>query len=251
MTGAEIQAAYFTPFHYVIYLLIILSGTILYYQWAWTKKVDHYVKVLVVKIDGSTDTEYAPKSGNYVALKVPESNTTRLWPINKLSAIETLYPGDGLVPLALQKKIKTVIVDDEDWEPLLNRGSYSSCVASPDVVRTLRNLADSHPAVARELEEFADTLTTAPTREMVASPAVLGNVMAEKVSEMAVRVSQDALDKLEGLRRKLDKIPSSTAVYVGLGVLVVLGVVGFILAVTQILPALKDIVVIKAALGVP
>lgn len=254
MTGAEIQAAYFSPFHLILYMVIILTGMVVYYQWQWSKRCAHSVRVLVVQPDGSTETEYAPKAGNHVALRVPESNNVRLWPINKLSSIEMLYPGDGFIPNFLQKKIKTVIVDSEDWEPMLNRGSYSHNVASPDVVATIRDLADDLPGARAELSELADSLSTAPTRDMVASPAVLGNIMKEKVSELAVAISRETFDRLEGVSRRLDKLPNPLILYIGLGVIVVL--MGITLV--NLLPALStlssleaDLGAIKQVLGIP
>jgi len=253
VTGAEVQAVYFSPLMYFLYLFVILVLMITYYQWQWAKRCSTSVKVLVVKPDGSTETEYAPKSGGYVALRTGDSSTTRLWPINKLSAIEMMYPGDGFVPAFLQKKIKTVIVDEEDWEPLLNRGSYTERVASPDVVQVLRSLANKHSKAAPELTELADSLSTAPTRDMVASPAVLGNVMKEKVSEMAVTISKDTFDRLEGISRRLAAIPNATILYVGLGL------IGIMLAViiVRVIPTVvdletlaSDITAIKSSLGI-
>lgn len=253
-TGNE----YFTPLYNFFYLATLFVAMVVFYQWSWANKCRDYVKVLVVKADGDTNTEYAPKQGGIVALKNPHDNTIRMWPINKMCAIEMLYPGDGFVPVFLQKKIKTVIVDVEDWEPLLNRGSYSEKVASPDVVKALRSIAVLHPEAAEDIEALTNVLSTAPTREMVASPAVFGNVMGEKVSEMAVTVGKDTLDKLGGIVAKLEKLPTSTILYLGLGlILVVLIYLGF-----QIIPALKggdasslanlisDVQKIKLALGV-
>lgn len=229
MTGEEVQAAYFGWFHIILYLIIIFAVMIGVYQFLWMRKCNGFVKVLVVKPDGGTDTAYAPKSGGYVTLKAPGSNTERLWPINKLSAIEMLYPGDGFIPVFLQKKIKTVIVDEEDWEPLLNRGSYSHRVASPDVVQYLREMAeeaqDEQPEIAESLETFINSLSTAPTREMVASPAVLGNIMKEKFTEMAVTISKETFDRLEGISRKLDRLPNALILYAGLGIIAILVVV--------------------------
>lgn len=247
MSGPDIQAAYFSPIHFLIYLTIIFAIMIAYYQWQWAKKCNTSVKVLVVRPDGSTDTEYAPKSSGYVALKNPDSSTTRLWPINKLSAIEMLYPGDGFIPVFLQKKIKTVIVDQEDWEPLLNRGSYTHNVASPDVVSKLRDLADDYPDIADEVNNLVDSLSTAPTRDLVASPAVLGNIMKEKVSELAVTVSRDTLDRLEGLNRRLDRLPNALFIYIGLGVVAVV----CLIALVRILPVATDLAAIKGVLGIP
>ncbi len=225
MTGPEIQDTYFSPFMFFIYMVIVFVGMIIYYQWVWNKKSTAFIKVLIVKPDGTTDTEYAPKQGGYVALKVANSDTTRLWPISKLSAIEMLYPGDGFIPVFLQKKIKTVIVDAEDWEPLLNRGSYSKRVASPDVVDYLRDLAEQHPNVSAQLTDLADSLSTAPTRDMVASPSVLGNLLSEKISEMAISLSKDSFDKLEGVIKRLDKLPNAIVIYIGLGAILVMGII--------------------------
>lgn len=254
MTGADIQATYFSPFMFVLYLLIILAVMIAYYQWVWSKRCSTSVRVLVVQPDGSTETAYAPRQGNYVALPIPESSTVRLWPINKLSSIEMLYPGDGFIPRFLQKKIKTVVVDAEDWEPILNRGSYSHKVASPDVRQAIRDLADDYPEARADLNELADGLSTAPTRDMVASPAVLGNIMKEKVSELAVTISRETFDKLEGVTRRLDKMANPLVLYVGLGAIAVIMVI-FLVNVQSALSSVSglqaDLNAIKQALGVP
>jgi len=254
MTGADIQATYFSPFHFILYLVIILVAMIIYYQWQWSKRCATSVRVLVVQPDGDTKTEYAPKSGNYVALRVPESNTVRLWPINKLSSVEMLYPGDGFIPTFLQKKIKTVIVDSEDWEPMLNRGSYSRNVASPDVVAAIRDLADDYSDAKSDLIELADSLSTAPTRDMVASPAVLGNIMKEKVSELAVTISRETFDKMEGFTRKLDRLPNPLIIYVGLGAIAIM----LAIVLVNLMPAMSAVselqaalTAIKVALGIP
>ena len=252
MTGPEVQAAFFSPFHFIIYMIIVLAIMTAYYQWQWSKKTSKFIKVLVVKPDGSTDTEYAPKTGSYVALRVPESNSVRLWPISKLSAIEVLYPGDGFIPNFLQKKIRMVIVDAEDWEPMLNRGSYSRRVASPDVVRAIRDMCDDYPDAAEDLTNLADDLATAPTRDLVASPTVLGNIMKEKVSELAVTISRDTFDKMEGISRRLDKLPNPMILYIMLGAALVISVIVLIRSTTGDLVALQTSVdAIKRALGIP
>ena len=254
MTGEGIAATYFGPLNFILYLALILVGMIVYYQWQWTKKCANNVKVLVSMPDGSTQTAYAPKSGNYVALPVPESNTVRLWPINKLSSVEVEYPGDGFIPRFLQKKIKMVIVDSEDWEPMLNRGSYSHGVASPDVRDRIRDLAEDYPDAKADLNALADGLSTAPTRDMVASPAVLGNIMKEKVSELAVTISRETFDKMEGFTRKLDRLPNPLIIYVGLGAILIILAILLINAMPTLsgLAELESsIAAIKSALGVP
>jgi hypothetical protein len=254
MTGAEIQAAYFSPFHLIMYLVIIFILMIVYYQWKWSKHCAENVRVLVVMPDGSTETEYAPKTGNYVALKVPESNTVRLWPINKLASVDMQYPGDGFIPGFLQKKIRMVIVDSEDWEPMLNRGSYSRMVASPDVVQILRDLADDYPDAKEALNDLADSVSTAATRDMIASPAVLGNILKEKVSELAVSISRETFDKLEGVTKRLDRMSKPTVIYVGLGVVAIMLVIllfNVIPALTQLSTMASDLEAVKKVLGVP
>jgi len=257
VTGAEVEANYF-GWHIITYLVIIFAVMIGVYQLIWSRKCSKYVKVLVVKSDGSTETEYAPKSKGYVALTSPNDNTTRLWPISKLSAVEEDYPGDGFIPKFLQKKIKMVIVDEVDWEPLLNRGSYSHGVASPDVVRDLRDVVadiqEGQPEIAQSLTEYINSLATAPTREMVASPAVLGNIVKEKVSEMAVTISKDTFDRLDSVIKKLDKIPNAMIVYIGLGVIAILVVVSFMQSggfggETELTGIRADLQAIKDALG--
>lgn len=113
-----------------------------YYQWRWHNKVDHFVKVIVRESDGSSTTDYAPKSGTSVTLTDPKTGLSKTWPFTDVCTIEMLYPGDGFIPVFLQKKIRTLIVDANDWEPLLNRGSYSEGVASPDVKEQVHDLAE-------------------------------------------------------------------------------------------------------------
>ena len=254
MSAADIQATYFGPINFIMYLVIIFIGMVVFYQFQWSKKCANNVKVLVSMPDGSTEMHYAPKSGNYVALPVPESNSVRLWPISKLSSVEIPYPGDGFIPMFLQKKIRMVIVDSEDWEPMLNRGSYSHNVASPDVVSKIRDLAEDYPAAKGDLNELANSLSTAPTRDMVASPAVLGNIMKEKVSELAVTISRETFDRLEGFSRKFDRLPNPLIIYVGLGAIAIM----LAIVLVNLMPAMSAVgelqsalTAIKAALGIP
>jgi len=237
MTGEEVQDTYFSPLNFVLYLAIVLALMVAYLQWTWAKKCNENVRVLVVKPDGNTDTEYSPKTGQYVALRSGQEGRegTRLWPINQLSAIEMLYPGDGFIPKFLQKKIKTVIVSEEDWEPLLNRGSYNKMVASPDVVAMLRELAEKLPndEDSELLSTFCSELKTAPTREMVASPALLGNIMHEKVSELVTTITKEAFEKLEGIVRRLDQFPKAQVLYLLIGIVAIISLVALIKVLTM------------------
>ena len=55
MTGAEVEANYF-GWHIITYLIIIFAVMIGVYQLLWSRKCSKYVKVLVKKPDGSTET---------------------------------------------------------------------------------------------------------------------------------------------------------------------------------------------------
>jgi len=256
MTGPEIEATFFNPLMMFLYLFVIFVLMVTFYQWTWSGKVDNYVKVIVRESDGSSTTEYAPKSGTSVSLTNPKNGTTRTWPFTDVCTIEMLYPGDGFIPKFLQKKIRTLIVDANDWEPLLNRGSYSEGVASPDVKDRLREIAESMQdgRTRSQLLGMADTLKTAPTREMVASPAVLGNIAKEKVSELAVTVAKDIMSPLQEAIKKLGKQLNPTIVYIGLGLIAILLVYTIFqlntIAESDVMQLADDVAKIKGALGV-
>lgn len=228
----------------LIYCILVLVMMTYYYQWKWAKKCDEEVRLFIVKSDGSTDTQYAPKAGNYVALKAPNNDTVRMWPIVKLSAIETLYPGDGFIPKFLQKRIRTVILDNDDWEPMLNRGSYSQNVASPDVVERLRAVATEHPEVADELSGMLDSISTASTREMIASPALLGNLMHEKITEAVITVNKEMLDSMTKLMSGFKRILSPSTFYIGIGLVVI----AVVFVIYQVMPLAEDIAAIAERL---
>jgi len=259
MTGADVQVTWFSPFHYFAYLFIIFILMIAYYQWQWHKRVDRQVKLLVRESDGSTTTHYVPKTSTSVSITNPETGITKTWPFAEICTIEMLYPGDGFIPVFLQRKIRTLIVDANDWEPLLNRGAYSEGVASPDVKEKLKTIAETlKDAEAKKLLlDMAGELKSAPTREMVASPAVLGNIAKEKVSELAVTVAKDIMNPLQEAIKKLGKQLNPMIVYIGLGLVVILLVytVFQINALTGgdlggLAQVADDVAKIKASLGI-
>lgn len=243
MTGAEVQAVYFSPLMFFFYLFTVLVLMILYYQWAWTKKCRTQVKLLVIMSDGSTETVYAPKDGNVAKITNPESGITKAWPLNKLCVAEENYPGDGgFVPLMLQKKIKTLMVDEEDWEPLLNRGTYSENVASPDVIAWVKKIAEIEglkPEAKTLIEAFANNLTTASTREMIASPEFFGAAMQSSAMKALSNVSDALTDAIKNVTLQLARIKglNPTYVYIGLGLNLVLSAFFII----KVLPALENI----------
>jgi hypothetical protein len=221
MTGAEVQANYFSPLNYFLYMFVIFALMIAYYQWKWHKTAKECVKLVIIQPDGSSDVDYVKKEGITVSITNKETGTSKMWPITSLSTFDMLYPGDGFIPKFLQKKIRTTIVDGTDWEPLINRGQYSDNVASPDVRAFIRSLADDIPDKKDYLNNYADELVTAPTREMIASPAVLGNIAKEKISELAVTIAKDIVNPLNEAIKKLGQQLNPMIVYIGFGLILV------------------------------
>ena len=252
MTGAELTAQYFSPLNYALYLLIVLVTMVVYYQWKWTKISRGYVLVLVVKSDGHGDYQLAKQQGGSVTLKAAHSETRRLWPINELCTVVVPYPGLGFIPGFLQKTIKQVIVDEKDWEPLLNRSAYNEGVASPDVVELLKRVAEEagDTSTQQRLLQIANGLATAPTRAMIANPAVLGNLIMEKITEAVLTINKDVLDSLTSLSRRLGKSISPNMFYMGIGVLAI-GIVFIGYQGYQLLSEIMDkLAVIGKSLGV-
>jgi len=254
--AATVQS-YFTPLHYLLYLGIIFVVMVVFYEWKWTKDCRDSVLLLVVRTDGSTRKLLVPKEGGSVTIKNPKNDTVRTWPINRLSAIDVLYPGVSFVPEFLQKQIRMVIVDEDDWEPLINRGSYNENVASPDVVVALKALAKAdglNEAIQKRLQELVDNLNAAPTREMIASPAVLGNLIHEKITEAVITINKEVLESISALMKRLDKLLNPTIIYIGLGLIIVL-LVYMVFRVTPSLGGMedmaKDVIKIKQSLGIP
>jgi hypothetical protein len=239
MTGAEMQATYFGPLAYAFYLLAILGGLIIYNLYKWSKICQTKVQVLVRKSDGHGRFELAPKEGSCVSLKNPNNNTIRLWPINELATIDVPYPGLGFIPALLQKQIRMVVVDEDDWEPLLNRSPYLSMVASPDVKGMLEAIAERCPNenTKREITALSEDLSSAPTREMIASPSVLGNLVHEKVTEVVMTINKDIIESLASLTKKLNSVLSPMQFIVGIAILgIILAVMSF-----KIIPAMDKV----------
>jgi len=188
---------WFTTPMMLIYLVIIFFFGIAYLQWKWSRTANNNVLVLVKRTDGHGDYVLVPQKGGTVAMKEKQGNTIRMWPINEMATIDVPYPGIGLVPLFLQKKIRMTIVDEEDWEPMLNRRI---------------------------------------DQRLIASPAVLGNLIHEKITEAVITVNKEMMDNLNALMRKMGARINPMIVYVGIGLVLVL--LGYI--IIQVLPALED-----------
>lgn len=254
MTGAEVNS-WFTPFHYLVYLGAVFVGMVVYYQWKWADTCRKNIQVLVAQQGGGGEYILAPKGGGAVSITNPNSGSVKTWPVNELATIDVPYPGVGFVPLFLQKSIRLAIVSEGDWEPMLNRSAHMRKIASPDMIMALETVAETAtPEIRKALMTILDGVSTAPTREMIASPAVLGNLLQEKISELAVTVAKDIVNPLNEAIRKLGQRVNPTIVYIGLGLIAILAVVTLFqvmkIANMDVGDMAKDVGLIKQALGV-
>jgi len=214
MSEAEmIKLAWFQPWHFILYLFVVFTVMVVYYEWRWAKTAREKILALIARSDGSSYSVLVPKSGGSVSLQKPGTDTVLLWPINKLACIDVLYPGVGFVPTFLQKQIRMVILDEDDWEPLINRN---------------------------------------PDRALIASPAFLGNLLHQKISEIVLTVNKEMIDRLEGVTRRLNNMVSPTMFYAGIGIVLI--AVVFLIIQTMNSPDMTEILnqlgVIQRALGV-
>ena len=256
MTGAEVQATFFSPFHFFVYLFVVLVIMIVYMQVKWARTADKKTRVKMIHADGSSSVTYVPKDGNKVEVINKDTGLVKMWPMSSLATYEEDYPGDALVPKFMQKKIRTILVDEMDMEPILNRSACKENVASPDVKAMLYAIAEKMPneETKQYMINYTDNLKTAPTRELIASPAILGNINQEKFSEIVVTAQKDFFEPLKNIISKLGKQINPNIVYIGLGLIGILA--GF--AVYQIMQlesssmdsVVNQLEVIKQALGI-
>ena len=234
----EAVNSWFTPFHYIVYLGTLFVLMVVYYQWKWAKICKNNIQVLVAQQGGGGNFVLAPKTGGEVTIKNPHTNTTRTWPVNELSTIDVLYPGVGFVPAFLQKTIRMAIVSEGDWEPLLNRSPHLEKVASPDMVVSLTEIAETADEITKKaIIKLLNGVSTSPTREMIASPAVLGNLIHEKITELVATVSKDIMSPLTEAIKKLGQRVNPTIVYIGLGLIIIL----LVYTVFQLAPVIGKI----------
>ncbi len=212
----------------LLYLGIPFVLMVFYYQWRWARTCDRNIQVLVAQESGGGVYELAPKSGGHVTIPYRDG-TTRIWPVNELATIEVTYPGVGFVPAFLQKKIRQTVVNEGDWEPMLNRSPHHTKVASPDVVDFMLQLMEDGHEKSVEIKAFLEGVATGPTRELIGDPAMLGSLMQSGVMQALASVSDDLMDALNGVRAQLARVAGINSVYVygGLGVCIVL--LGFII----------------------
>jgi len=201
ITTAQVNA-YFTPLDYFFYLSSIIVIWVVWLQWKWAKTCKNYILVLVQRAKGNGDWELAPVSGNNITLKNLKGEGTRTWAINELSTLDVLYPGVGFIPKFLQKQIRMVVVSEDTWEPITNRSK---------------------------------------DRELVASPAFLGNLINEKITEAVVAVNKEIMDTIKGLGKLLNPMHF----YIGIGLVIVM--LGFL--IMKITPLLETIEKLSEGLG--
>ncbi len=227
MTEAEIiKATYFMPWHIILYLFVVFVITVVFCQWRWANICDNNIQVLVAQQGGGGAFFLAPKTGGQVTINNSRTDETRTWPMNELATIEIPYPGVGFVPSFLQKTIRLAIVNEGDWEPMLNRSPHRENVASPDIVEYLKGLGESINDADKkaEIALLVKGLATGPTREMIADPAILGNLMRSSVMKALATVSNELVETLNNVNAKLGKVvgPNPLIIYMGLGLILIL-----------------------------
>lgn len=197
-------------------------------QWHWAKTCDRNIQVLIAQRGGGGAYRLAPKDGGVVSIENPETKEVRSWPINELATIDVPYPGLGFLPRWMQKSIRLAIVNEGDWEPMLNRSPHRKKIASPDVVLFLQDVADSNPNLAESVNKFLDGISTGPTREMVADPSTFGSLMRSTVMKALATVGDDVMEMMKGLRAQLARAAGLNPTYVYLLLLLNAILAGFL-----------------------
>lgn len=257
MTGEEVAANWFSTYHYITYLFILFVLMVVYYQWKWAKVCKENIQVLVAQQGGGGAFHLAPKEGGVVKIEDSKTQTTRVWPVNELATIDILYPGVGFIPGFLQKTIRLAIVNEGDWEPMLNRSPHRENIASPDIVSFLKTLAEesNDEDAKKKIEKVLSGIRTGPTREMIADPALLGSLEKSSVLRVLATVSDELTDAMRSVNTRLSKLVSlnPTVVYIGLGLAVIVAVVLAFFQIPQakeIKEMADDVNQIKQSLGI-
>lgn len=238
-----------------LYLGVPFVLLIFYFQWRWARVCQRNIQLLVVEQGGGGSFILAPKTGGSVSIKNPTTGTSRMWALNELSTIDVLYPGVGFVPGFMQKQIRMAIVNEGDWEPLLNRSPHMRKIASPDIVKGFEAIAKEtkDEAVKTAITGLLDGVSTSPTREMIANPAVLDNLVHEGITQLAVTVAKDIMNPLAEAIKKMGRQVNPLIVYIGLALIIILlGVTLYKLF--PVLASMEEMTsgmnIIKQALGV-
>ena len=239
----------------LLYLGILAIPAGIYLLWKWDKYCRDYIKVLMIKADGSSGPIYVKKSSSTSVVIKNKDGTGKLWALSELGCVDDLYPNMGIIPKWLQRPIKMTGLYEENMEPFINRSPHLDRVASPDVIDYLKQWFQLYGGdKGGAMQKYLATLSTTPTRKVIASPAVLYNLLYEKVTEAVITVNKEMLESINQLARRIGKPISPTVFYVGVGAIIILQV----FTIWQVLPALKglgssavDIALIKQSLGIP
>jgi hypothetical protein len=233
----------------VLFLGIPFVLGVFYLQWRWANTCSKNVRVLVALKGGGGQWALAPKEGGEVTITNKTTGEARTWAVNELSTIEVLYPGVGFVPAFMQKTIRMAIVNEGDWEPVLNRSPHRKMIASPDVVEYIRSLGGNNEKMKANIDNFLSKISTGPTREMVASPEMLGSLMQNGVLRALAQMSNEFMETLKGVNEKLSRLAGSSPMlimYIMTGIVIV----GIIYAIINQIKLGGEIDLIKNALGI-
>lgn len=170
--------AWFTPFHFFVYLGIIFVIMICWLQMRWDKESRTNILVLLQKAKGDGDYYLVPIDDNKVNLVNKNTGESKLWGINELSTITVPYPAIGFLPRFLLKQIKLVVLSDETWEPITNRSREG--------------------------------------KTLVMTPKFIGNLVNEQITKALAMVNQEMLDFIKGIGKILN--PTHFYVYAGISI---------------------------------
>lgn len=233
----------------VLYLGVPFVLAVVYLQWKWARTCERNIQVLVALMGGGGKYVLSPKEGGQVTIRNPDTDETRVWPVNELATIDITYPGVGFVPKFLQKTIRLAIVSEGDWEPMLNRSPHRKKCASPDVVAFIQKIAESGDTKLKaDIDEFLKGVSTGPTREMIADPAMLGSLQRSGVLKALATVSNELMETLKNINTRLARFVglNGTVIYIGGGLIII--ALGFV--IFQSIQQGSAIDAIKVGLGV-
>lgn len=195
-------------------------------QYKWAKTCEANIRVLVAHKSGAGSFQFAPKDGGSISITNPTDGTIRVWAVNELATIDVPYPGVGFLPKWMQKSIRLAVVNEGDWEPMLNRSPHRENIASPDIAMYLKSLSEriKNEDVKEEISGILSKISTSPTREMIADPSTLGNLMQSSVMKALATVSNDLMEALKSVNAKLGKMMNFNPMimYIGLGIVAIL-----------------------------
>ena len=214
--------------------LAVIGGLVS--MWLWDRTCRRKIKVILVKTAGGTSIYYVDKEGDTITLENPATKWTGTWPVNSLATIPQPYPDlAGILPQFLQREIQVAIIVEGDWEPLLNRSPHRDNVFSPNVAITLKAALGMLPET-EEGKELSDTIeymldhvATGPTRELIASPSLLGAVKMTSVLKALATVGDDLMEMMKGLRAQLLRVSGLNPTYVYILLILNVVLLGFVI----------------------